>query len=86
MFLIEADRLAKQCSNYNLISRQRAESSIPFNINNLTLYKNPLRIDFKGSNRCCGGGGDSCAPLLSSIGGHSMSIEERAENDEEGLS
>lgn len=57
VFLIEADRLAKQCSNYNLISRQRAESSIPFNINNLTLYKNPLRIDFKGSNRCCGGGG-----------------------------
>lgn len=85
MLLIGADRLAKQCSNYNLISRQQAESSIPFNINNLTLYKNPLRIDFKASNKCFGGG-DSCAPLLSSVGGHSMSIEERAENDEEGLS
>lgn len=53
--LIGADRLAKQCCNYNLISGQQAESSIPFNINNLTLNKNPLRIDFKASNRCFGG-------------------------------
>lgn len=55
--LIGADRLAKQCSNYNLISGQQAESSIPFNINSLTLYKKPLRIDFKASNRCLGWGG-----------------------------
>lgn len=54
--LIGADRLAKQCSNYNLISGQQAESSIPFNINSLTLYKKPLRIDFKASNRCFGWG------------------------------
>lgn len=44
VFLIGTDRLAKHCCNYNLISRQLAESNIPFNINNLTLYKNPVRI------------------------------------------
>lgn len=54
--LIGADRLAKRCSNYYLISGQQAESSIPLNINNLTPYKNPLRRDFKASNRCFGGG------------------------------
>lgn len=59
--LIGADRLAKQCSNYNLISGQQAESSIPFNINSLTLYKKPLRIDFKASDRCFGWGEQLCS-------------------------
>lgn len=39
MFLIRADRLAKLRCNYNLINRQQTESSMPFNINNLTLHR-----------------------------------------------
>lgn len=47
MFLIGVDRLANHCCNYYLISRQLAESNIPFNINNLSRYKNPRRTHFK---------------------------------------
>lgn len=68
VFLIGTDSLAKHRCNYNLISRQLAESNIPFNTNNLTLYKNPLRTYFKGLSRCWGR--NSRAPLLSPTGGH----------------
>lgn len=43
VFLIRADRLAKLRCNYDLISRQQTESSMPFNINNLTLRRLSLR-------------------------------------------